>query len=54
MTEPTVRAIPEGIRTITPHIVVRGAAQAAEWYAKALGAEERCRLPLPSGKLMYS
>jgi hypothetical protein len=26
---------------ITPHLVVRGAARAAEWYAEALGAEER-------------
>jgi uncharacterized glyoxalase superfamily protein PhnB len=37
---------------ITPHIVVRDAARAAEWYAQALGAEERSRIPLPSGKLM--
>ena len=54
MTEPTVRAIPEGMHTITPHIVVRGASHAAEWYAEALGAEERGRLPLPGGKLMYA
>jgi PhnB protein len=54
MTEPTVKAIPEGMHTITPHIVVRDAAHAAEWYAEALGAEERSRLPLPSGKLMYA
>jgi PhnB protein len=37
---------------ITPHIVVRGAARAAEWYAEALGAEERSRIPLPDGRLM--
>jgi PhnB protein len=37
---------------ITPHIVVRDAQRAVEWYAKALGAEERERIPLPSGKLM--
>jgi PhnB protein len=37
---------------ITPHIVVRGAAAAAEWYARALGAEERSRVPLPDGKLL--
>lgn len=48
-----VRAIPEGMHTITPHIVVRDAAHAAEWYASAFGAEERDRLPLPGGKLMY-
>jgi len=52
VTEPRVKAIPEGMHTITPHIVVRNAARAAEWYAEALGAEERSRIPLPGGKLM--
>jgi PhnB protein len=37
---------------ITPHIVVRDAARAAEWYAQALGAEELSRISLPGGKLM--
>ena len=45
-------AIPEGIHTITPHIVVADAAEAAEWYATALGAEERSRVPLPGGRVM--
>lgn len=31
---------------------MRDAAAAADWYAQALGAEERSRIPLPSGKLM--
>jgi PhnB protein len=31
---------------------VRGAARAAEWYAEALGAEERGRVPVPDGRLM--
>jgi PhnB protein len=52
MTEPRVKAIPEGMHTITPHIVVRDAAGAAEWYTAALGAEERSRIPVPGGKLM--
>ena len=38
---------------ITPHIVVRDAVAASEWYARALGAAERDRLPLPNGKVMY-
>jgi PhnB protein len=37
---------------ITPHIVVRDAARAAEWYAEALAAVEVSRIPLPGGKLM--
>jgi PhnB protein len=48
-----VKAIPEGMHTITPHLVVRDAARAADWYVSALGAEERDRLVLPGGKLMY-
>jgi PhnB protein len=38
--------------TITPHLVVRGAARAAAWYVEALGAEERGRIEVPGGKLM--
>lgn len=52
MTEQNVRAIPEGMHTITPHIVVRDAARAVEWYKTVLGAEERSRIPVPGGKLM--
>jgi PhnB protein len=39
-------------QTITPHIVVRGAAAASEWYQRALGAEEHGRVPVPGGKFM--
>ena len=52
MTESVVKAIPEGIHTITPHIVVREARRAAEWYKEAFGAEERGRVPVPGGKFM--
>jgi len=45
-----VKSIPEGLHTITPHIVVRDAAQAAEWYKQAFGAQERSRVPLPGGQ----
>jgi PhnB protein len=41
------------MHAITPHIVVRDAARAAEWYTRALGAEERERLPVPGGKLLH-
>ena len=52
MTGSSGKATPQGLHTITPHIVVRGAAQAAEWYKRAFGAQERSRVPLPGGKLM--
>jgi len=47
MTESVVNA-----HTITPHIVVREAGRAAEWYKQALGAEELGRIPVPGGKFM--
>jgi PhnB protein len=38
--------------TITPHIVVPDAAEAAAWYAEAFGAKERSRVPLPNGRVL--
>jgi PhnB protein len=52
MTESEIKAIPDGMHTITPHLVVRDAARAAEWYKASLGAEERGRIPVPGGKFM--
>ena len=46
--------IPEGFRTITPHLTVRDAAGAIEFYKKAFGAEETVRMPSPDGKVMHS
>ncbi len=45
-----VNPIPEGFRTITPHMVVRNAGEAMEFYKKAFGAEEVCRMNGPDGK----
>jgi PhnB protein len=41
-----------GMHTITPHIVVRDAARAIDWYTTVLGAEEWLRIPVPDGRLM--
>ena len=38
--------------TVTPHLVVRDAGAASEWYQRALGAEERGRIPVPGGRFM--
>lgn len=37
---------------VTAHLVVPDAAAASEWYARAFGAVERSRVPLPGGKVM--
>jgi PhnB protein len=52
VTESEGPAIPDGMHTITPHIVVPDAASASDWYARALDATERSRVALPSGKIM--
>ena len=50
----TVKAIPDGMHTITPHLVCDGAADAIEFYKKAFNAIELARLPDPGGKLMHA
>ncbi len=49
-----VRAIPEGMRSLTPHLVCRGAVQAIEFYERAFGAIELFRMPGPDGKLIHA
>ncbi len=46
----TVKPIPEGFNTITPHIVCKNASAAIDFYKKAFGAEEIVRMPGPDGK----
>jgi PhnB protein len=46
MTKP----IPDGYRTVTPYITVKGAAQAIEFYKRAFGAQEGERMTGPDGK----
>ncbi|HEY4299303.1 MAG TPA: VOC family protein [Candidatus Didemnitutus sp.] len=49
-----VKAIPEGMHAVTPHLVCAGAADAIEFYKKAFGAVEEGRLPGQNGKLMHA
>ena len=48
------QAIPKGYHTVTPSLVVAGAAKAIDFYKKALGAEERMRFPGPDGTIMHA
>jgi PhnB protein len=45
-----IKPVPEGHHTITPHLVVKGASEAIEFYKQAFAAEEIRRLPGPDGK----
>jgi len=49
-----VNAIPEGYHSVTPYLIVSGAAQALDFYQRAFGAEERMRMPGPEGKIMHA
>jgi len=49
-----VQPIPEGMHSLTPHLICAGAADAIKFYAQAFGAVEQVRLPGPDGKLMHA
>ena len=47
--------VPEDFHTITPQLVVKGVAEAIDWYTKALGANELLRNHAPDGRsIMHS
>lgn len=54
MSPSRVRPIPEGMHSLTPHLVCDGAAAAIDFYKAAFGAVEMARLPTPDGKLMHA
>ena len=51
---PKVKPIPDGMHTVTPHLVCAGAADAIEFYKKAFNATELMRMPTPNGKIMHA
>jgi uncharacterized glyoxalase superfamily protein PhnB len=50
----SVKPIPAGYHAVTPHLIVRGAAKAIEFYRRAFGAEETVRMPGPDGRLLHA
>ena len=54
MSKPAAKPMPEGMRSLTPHLVCAGAADAITFYAKAFNAVELMRLPGPGGKLAHA
>lgn len=49
MTEST-QPIPPGHENLIPHLVCSPCSEAIEFYKKAFGAEEICRIPAPDGR----
>ena len=49
-----VKPIPEGYHSVTPYLIIDGAADAIEYYKKAFGATELFRMPMPGGKIGHA
>jgi PhnB protein len=50
----SVKPIPDGYNSVTPYLIINGAAAAIEYYKKAFGAKERMRMPGPDGKIGHA
>jgi PhnB protein len=49
-----VKPVPDGYHTVTPYLSVEGAAEALEFYKKALSATEVFRLSTPNGQIGHA
>src|SRR4051812_22661557 len=49
-----VKPVPDGYRTLTPYLCIKGASDAIAFYKKAFGAEELFRMPMPGGKVGHA
>ncbi len=49
-----VKAIPEGYHSITPYLVVNGAAKVLDFVKQAFGAQEVMRMPGPNGTIGHA
>ncbi|NJN14299.1 MAG: VOC family protein [Planctomycetes bacterium] len=50
----SVKPIPDGYHTLTPYFIVKGAAQAIDFYIDAFGAEEIMRIGGPGGMVGHA
>jgi PhnB protein len=50
----TTKPVPEGYHSLTPYLIVKGAAAAIDFYAKAFGATELMRVPGPGGSIGHA
>ena len=49
-----VNPVPKGYSVLTPHLTIKGAAQALAFYTKAFGAKTRMRMEGPGGLIMHA
>jgi PhnB protein len=48
------KPIPDGYRTATPYLIIKGAADAIEFYKRAFGATELLRMADPQGRVGHA
>ncbi len=48
------KSIPDGYHSVTPYLIVDGAAKAIDFYTRAFGATELMRMPTPDGKIGHA
>ena len=49
-----VKPIPDGYSSVTPYLIVTGAANALDYYKMAFDAQEIMRMPGPDGKIAHA
>lgn len=49
-----VNPIPNGMHTVTPHLICRNAIEAVGFYTRAFGAVELMKLVAPNGQLVHA
>jgi len=49
-----VKPIPEGYRSVTPYLIVKGAVRAIDFYKQAFGATEIMRFPGPNNTIVHA
>jgi PhnB protein len=49
-----VKPVPHGYHTVTPYLIIKGAADAIDFYKKAFGATELVRMAQPGGKIGHA
>jgi PhnB protein len=49
-----VKPVPDGYHSVTPYLIVDGAARALDFYKQVFSASERMRMPGPGGKIGHA
>jgi PhnB protein len=48
------KPIPEGYHSVTPYLIVKGGAEAIQFYKRAFGAVEQMRMASPDGRIGHA